>query len=520
MKILLRQYGPAVLSGTLLAFSFPGVHAFFLAWLALVPLLRATHGAGVRATAGRFFLAGYLFHAIVLQWLLTHFYWAGGVAFFGHQLLTVYLAAFWAAFGALWAWLTPRLAPVPSSLLLAVLWTSMEFIQGRLFTGFGWSAIGYSQGPDLWFLQNAALGGVTLLSGLVVLVNALLAESLARARLWPIRLAAATLIFLAAHGLGWQLLDTPRYADRPLQVGVLQSNFPQEIKWDPEFSLFTLQMAIDKSLAMLQRADVDLFVWPETLITTELGQNEAFDRLHAFTSSTGAALYSGATRRGEGGSGEFNASVFFNDTGTIVDYYDKIHLAPFGEYVPLARYLPFLRQIVPVGDLLVGEKPKLFEVDGRRFGPLICFEVLFSEMSEHLRREGADFLVVITNLGWFGMSNALPQELEIARMRAVETRLPLVHSANTGISGVFDPWGRFDPVNIHVGLGPNGSYVEISPRVLPEALTMERAVGVFPLPEASVSPLPRGSHWFPRIMLGLTVLTIIVALVRRRPQTP
>lgn len=515
MRDFLRRYGPAILSGMLLAFAFPAVHAWPLAWVGLVPLLAQALSLSPRAAAGRFLLAGYIYNAIVLQWLLTHFYWAGGMGFFAHALLSLYLALFWGGTGALWTWLRHRLPTVPPALTLAVLWSAMEFLQGTLFTGFGWTALGYSQAADLWFLQNAAFGGVTLLSAVLALCNGLLAEAWARGRR-ALRLGLAAAVVVLAHASGAAVLAEPRPADPPLRVGVLQPNFAQEIKWDPEFALPMLRLAVEKCRAMASRTDIDLFVWPETLITVELSYPEALELLQALTRDTGAALYSGATRSDESGAGEFNASVYVGPDGSVVDYYDKIHLAPFGEYVPFARYLPFLRQAVPVGDILAGEEPKLFEAKGHRFGPLICFEVLFGEMAYDLRRQGADFLVVITNLGWFGRSNALPEEIEIAKVRAVETRLPLVHSANTGISGMIDPWGRLSPVSVY--LGPDQAS-EVRPEFLPDVLTMERAFGVFDLPAPAPHPLPWGPRLFPRAMLALTALAIAAALLlgRRRP---
>lgn len=170
-------------------------------------------------------------------------------------------------------------------------------------------------------------------------------------------------------------------------------------------------------------------------------------------------VFTGAQRDAPATGEGYNSSALILPSGEIVGYYDKTHLAPFGEYVPFGKILPFLNKVVPaMSDLTPGTEPKVFGVNGPRFGPLICFEVLFAPMAQRLRAQGAEFLVVITNLGWFGASCALPQELEIARFRSIETRLPMVHVANTGRSGVFDPYGRFTaiedaPAGHAVGVG-------------------------------------------------------------------
>lgn len=516
MKTFLKRYGPAILSGMLLAFSFPGFHFFFLAWVALVPLLVSTRNSGPRECFGRFLLAGYVYHAILLQWLLTHFYWAGGLAFLGHQLLTLYLAFFWGCIGALWAWLRDRLPRAPAPVTLAVLWGAMEFVQDVLFSGFGWSSLGYSQGPDLAFLQLASVGGSILLSVVLVLFNGLMAESLrrrAKERLLP--LAAAGAVLVLAHAAGWALLAKPAYGEPRYTVGVLQANFPQEIKWDPEFAVDMVWRAAEKSQSLAARVDVDLFVWPESLVTQPL-ETENLAILQALTRATGAALYTGATRLVEQGEGQYNSSVLLDDQGNLIDYYDKIHLAPFGEYIPFGAYLPFLHQVVPVEDLAHGKEPKVLSAGGRRFGPLICFEVLFRGMSQRLRRDGADFLVVITNLGWFGMSNALPQELEIARVRAVETRLPLVHSANTGISGVFDPWGRFEPLRGRIGA--QGQYWEVEEPGARQAMIMRRGIQAFPVAKAAPQPFGRGPELFPVLaLISAALLTLAGRILGRRP---
>jgi apolipoprotein N-acyltransferase len=144
-------------------------------------------------------------------------------------------------------------------------------------------------------------------------------------------------------------------------------------------------------------------------------------------------------------------------------------------------------------------------------GPLICFEVLFAPMSETLRDSGADLLVVITNLAWFGSSNAIPQELEIARLRAIETRLPLAHCANTGVSGMFDPWGRFDDVDLYVGAGG-----PVNRPDLPQAAKVGlRFAGRFPVAAPGQRLIPGGPVYVPRVALVLACLLIVIGLWRR-----
>jgi apolipoprotein N-acyltransferase len=502
------RVGVALLSGLLLGLAFPSWHLWPVVWLALIPVFYLAATTTPWAGAKYFFLAGLAFHAIVLQWLLTNVYWAGGWAAWGYALLCVYMALYWALFGALVAWLTPRL-PMPLRALAAgTLWAAMEFAQARMFTGFGWSALGYSQGPDFPFLQWAALGGVFVLGFLIVVFNALVAYAIVFPKGRWLQIAAALLLLAGVHGIGVMLIDEADYGPQPFRVGIVQSNFPLEMKWDREYTLEMVANAAEKSRLLAARKPVDLFVWPESLIMDPIDSTPILEEVTALTRDTQTPLFTGSVRLPN-----FNSSHLVLPSGEIAGHYDKIHLAPFGEYVPLSQVWPFIGKIVPaIGDMAAGGDPKVFEVGGRVFGPLICFEVLFPAMSEHLRRQGAEMLVVITNLGWFGRSNAIPEELEIARLRAVEARLPLVHAANTGISGVFDPWGRFTVV--HEAFDAAGNYYS-RPDVKPNHTIMNRLVGGLEVALPAPRPLPYGPTVFPWLAVIFTVVFVAAGLLRR-----
>jgi len=233
---------------------------------------------------------------------------------------------------------------------------------------------------------------------------------------------------------------------------------------------------------------------------------EILEEVSTLARDTGANLFAGAHRMNESQK-SMNSAYLIDADGVVQEYYDKIHLAPFGEYVPLSTFLPFIKQVVPaIGNIEHGAIVKTFPVSGREIGPLICFEVLFPEMAEALRRDGADILVVITNLGWFGASNAIGQELEIARLRAIETRLPLLHCANTGITGVFDPWGRFTPVNTYFRDADEFFPVELKSRY---DMVTHRFGGVLPVAAPALRPWNAGPVVVPRVALVCAILLIM-----------
>jgi len=517
MKTMIQTWGAPLLSGAMLALCFPTWHLYFLAWVALTPLLYACRDSAPREAAARFFVAGWAFHSVLLQWLLTNFYWAGGWAFWGQQAVCLVMAAYWAATGAAWSWLRGRLPWMPGALLFAVLWMAMEYAQNHLLSGFGWSNLAYSQGKDLPLLQLAAIGGTPLLAGVLVAFNALLAEVIHTRRLRFARAATALSLLIGTHGAGMALVQPAAYASPPFQVGVFQSNFPLEMKWDPEYTVEMVRNAARKSRVLAENEPVDLFVWPETLVMDELTLPEIFAPIEALTRDTGAALFTGSQRTDAETGRSRNSSFLIAADGTLDGYYDKIHLAPFGEYVPFGSHFPFIQKIVPIiSDVEPGRETRVFSLENRTFGPLICFEVLFAEMSEALRRQGADFLVVITNLGWFGSSNALEQELEQARLRAIETRLAVVHCANTGISGVFDPWGRFTATNAMVT--PYGGFHRLRGDLSPRDTRLFRCVGALPVAEPAARPVPWAPQRVPQASAAAAALLVALALVlRRRP---
>lgn len=519
MKNLLKRYGPAVSSGLLLGMAFPKWHLWPLAWVALAPLFCQAWNGRVLENFKRGFLSGFVFYLFLFQWLMTNVYWAGGWAFIGYVTVSAILGAYWGVMLGLWTWLRVRVPALGNALVMACLWAAMEFGQSRLFTGFGWGAAGYSQGANAGVLQLASLGSVFSISFVLALFNGLLAEAImVRGTRRLVAILCGVAVVVGAHAVGSNLVEEADNDLMPLTVGLLQTDFPLEMKWDREYAVEMVRSAADKSMQITERDPVDLFVWPEAMITEEITFPGIAEIVKDLVTKTGAFLFTGVERYDKASDTYPNASCLVNPEGEVVDFYDKVHLVPFGEYMPFAKYLPFARQVVPaVGEVGFGSKQKVFEADNRRFGPLICFEVLFPELAEKLLGMGADYLIVITNLGWFGSSAAIPQEFELARMRAVETRLPLVHCANTGITGVFDPWGRFNMV--HGAFDRNGKMFVFGGDVTPETTIMFRVGGSLPVPAPARRLIPRGPALFPWVMVGACALMLFAAAIGRKRQT-
>lgn len=508
MMTSLRHFAPALLSGILLFLAFPAANLHFLAWFALVPLIWKAARLAPRAAAGHFLIAGWVFHTLTLQWLAANIFWAGGWAVWGQQFMCWALTLFWGLAGWLWSLAHRRSPMYGGALLLAALFVCVEWIHAHTLTGFGWPALAYSQGPNLPLLQWAALGGTAVVAFLLVAVNAWVALALADCgnRLLRIVLAAATV--LAAHGVGYVLLAPAAYDDDALRVGVFQSNFSNEMKWDPEYHLNMVESAVARSRALKEYEDVDLVVWPEALIMTDFSHPLIREQLQALAAAERLYLFSGSVRNDPENGAGYNSSVLVGPEGEVAGFYDKVHLAPFGEYDPFEGKIPGLSQVVP-GSISHGSGQKVLPMGPHTMGPLICFETLFAPMARHLREAGADFLVVVTNLAWFGSSNAVAQEIELARLRAIENRLPLVHAANTGVSGVFDPYGRLQVVDAFVHGGRYYQHQGLAPMMT----VHQRRVGAFNLATPAGVMFPPGQRYASHVAAALSLLLLLLVLV-------
>ena len=296
MKQFLYKLLPAILAGILLSWAFPRFHFHWLAWVALAPLFFVATRSKPLAAAGYFCISGYVFYSLLLQWLIANIFWAGGWAIIGQQLLCIALSLYWAIVGYLWSWAYSRSSRYAGAVCLAGLWTGMELLQSRLFTGFGWGALGYTQGGNLLTAQLASVGGVSLISFVLVLVSGLIALAIASPENRIQRIGFALLLIILAHGSGYLLLAAGDYDSKPLNVGVVQPNFSQEMKWDSAYEIDMVQRTAQLSSALATRTPLDLMVWPEALVVRHYASPTFMELLKNTALNTGAHLFTGAVR--------------------------------------------------------------------------------------------------------------------------------------------------------------------------------------------------------------------------------
>jgi apolipoprotein N-acyltransferase len=492
-----RHVALAVLSGILLTLSFPLPHVSWLGWIALVPLLVAAPHASPRGALLLGWIAGVTFFTGSLHWLTNTMVNYGHLPLWLSYPLLALLTAYLGVYVGLFAVGARVLAAKPVWLkLLAVpaLWTTLELTRAHVLTGFPWAAFGYSQATTLPVIQIADTAGVYGVSFVLVFVNAAVALALAEARprgemplpipvasfapmaelpfprrgvFAPLVAAAVVLYAVLAYG-HWRLDEassgTP--AAQPFKVAVVQGNIDQDRKWDPAF----LRETVDRyqHLTHEQAAQQpDVVLWPEAAMPFFFEREAAHrDELIAFVEREGIPLLFGSLAL-DAATGRtprlYNSAYLVSPRGAVAGRYDKLHLVPFGEYVPLASLLFFVDKLVDgIGNFVPGAGPTIFALGHARLGVAICFEVVFPELTRQAVLLGATVMATITNDAWFGESAAPYQHMEMIAFRAVENRVPFARAANTGISGFVDATGRiFETSDLFV---PAARIATLSPR--------------------------------------------------------
>ncbi len=443
----------SLLSGILLILSFPNFDLEFLVWFALVPLFYSVEGKGLWNSFKLGFLTGLISFLGILYWIIVAVHTYGNVPLILSGLILLllvgYLSLFIGAFTFLYRFIQIRLG-LQTILLAPLLWVSLEYLRSFLLTGFPWASLGHSQYMNLPFIQMADITGVYGLSFVILLVNASLYMALLQwsKRTFPFQEVAITILlllgFLVYGYLRMGAVDRQTIQDPPLKIGLVQGNIDQSIKWDESFQKETLKIYERLSLKVAE-GKPDLIIWPETATPFFFQEAKEYQPLVlGIPKKTNAFLLFGTPsyKIERGKVHHYNSALMVSPAGELRGKYDKIHLVPYGEYVPLGEYLSLGSLGEGIGNFKSGKETFNFTLPQGKFGILICFEIIFPDLCRKFVREGANFLVTITNDAWFGRTSAPRQHLTIATFRAIENRVFIARSANTGISAFIDPVGR------------------------------------------------------------------------------
>ena len=511
-----REILLAVISAVLLILSFAPFYLGFLAWVALVPLFFAIEGtATIKKAAFTGLAVGFVFFLGTVYWVVYSMYFYGGVPFIIGALVTCGLALYLALFTALFSTtlkILSNIRPAVRYLIFApLLWVAVEYLRSVLLTGAPWVLFGYSQTSYLRLIQVAELGGVHLISFYLVLINSAVYLTLKAFRERSYRRAlacgaVAVVVFASIYAYGHKRVlqvDATVANWEPMVVAVVQGNIEQKVKWQDGGKLDTVDTYIELSREAAQN-EVDLIVWPETAMPFYLFHDLPLGALvTALAGELDKDFIVGAPHYEYKLFGDdydiYNSAFLISPEDGFIDRYDKVHLVPFGEYVPLAKLLFFVDKLTEgVGDFSSGIGPVPLRLRGgnAKAGMLICYEAIFPEIAADTVSNGAAFFVNMTNDGWFGKTSAPYQHLDMSLMRGVENRIYMVRAANSGISAFIDPTGRI-----------------ISRTALFETAVLTETIR---LRTGGFTVFTQIGRYFPFTCLVISVIVIAVILVRKR----
>jgi apolipoprotein N-acyltransferase len=432
--------------------------------VALAPLIAALlRRPSAPRSRRRAFLLGLLTGAVyftgTLYWLVETMTTFGGLqsitAMFAAGLLVAYLSLFPAAFAVVLNRLRGSLGAVAAAVCAAPVWVATELGRQYIWDGFPWALLGYSQVTVLPIAQLASVTGVYGLSGLLVLsaaAVALLAVDTGRRRWIFAAVVAAAVVACALAGRARIADGSLVRTGEPVRVAVIQGNIAQDEKWNPALQ----DWIISRYFTMTRQAIAEhatFIMWPESALPVFFEEDPVrAGPIRRLAREAGVTLLIGSdqlervrpdARLEDPDNRLFNAAFLVKPDGSTGGVYRKMHLVPFGEYVPLQRLLFFVGPIVEaVSSFAPGTAPVLLPVGGHQVSTAICYEVIYGSLMRRFVTDGSELLTTITNDAWYGWSSAAYQHWEQAAMRTIENGRYLSRAANTGVSGFVDPYGR------------------------------------------------------------------------------
>lgn len=440
----------ALASGVVLALSFPGYNFSLLAWIAVGLLTLASFRARLWPAALYGVLSGLAFYPLSVPWMDVVVRQYGGATWWqsaGILGLVALTGGLYAAIFTTGVALASRKSPFWACLLAPCLWVAVEFLRSNMpVIGFPWNLIGYAASGNLALVQLTAVTGIYGLSFVVAGFGAFLAYAILAGtqRAWKSLLLTAAGLVLIAFGGGYFVpRATPHYV-----AHLVQTNFEQYYNYPRNWMQLHAQ-----ALDQLHDISVDaarrrpgLIVWPEVPAPFTFQNPDFAVRAERIAQDSGSDFLVGIVdwRRSAGQPWQAtNSATLLNPAGQRVFTYDKIHLVPFGEYVPFRRWLSFAGSLVSdIGDFTPGREYSVGRLPGGKFGVYICYEGVFPGLVRHFTARGAQVLINISDDGWFGRSSASAQHVMMERVRAVENRRWLLRDTNNGYTVDVDPYGR------------------------------------------------------------------------------
>lgn len=448
-----------IASGLALALAFPKFDVSLMAWVAFVPFFYAVEGESLRHVFWWGWLQGLACYVGSLYWVVITLHEFAGVHFVLSLLPMLLLATVVGVYTALALWtgeFIARRLRLPIVLTMPIAWAAVELVRTYFPIGFPWNLLGETQYRNLALIQFAEFTGTYGISALIIFFNVVVFMIMMRRgarRLQTVSLSILTGVMIAALVFGnWRMHELKILKPNgSFRVAMVQGNIPQSVKWDanalaPTFKVYTEQSAQGA------KQGADLIVWPEAAATFIFQPDDLYpaaaeddinyrNALLQLAHDIGKPILFGApalVTRDKHVIGFANRAYMVSGQGQVAAWYDKIQLVPFGEYVPFRAVLGyFVNRIVHgMGDMIPGAQQTLFDINGAKLSVLICYESIFPDLARRSVKEGADVMVNITNDAWYGTSSAPYQLLAMSAMRSVETKVPMIRVANTGISAI------------------------------------------------------------------------------------
>lgn len=440
----------AIGSGVALGLSFPNYNFYLLAWIAMGMLVLASAGAPLKEAPLYGFLHGQVFYPVCLPWVDTVMRqygnidpwiaagFVGLIGFVGGLICTIFSTG---------VALASKKSKLLACLLAPFLWTALEYFRTNIpIIGSSWDLSGYPAARSMALLQITSVTGIYGLCFLIAAYGSLVAYAVLAntRRVWGVA-AIASLLLVAVSAGGAYLIPqaTPHYV-----AHLVQTNFPQSESYPSDW----LQIHAGE-LDELERISVDaarsapgIVIWPEVPAPFSFTEAPFAQRAERIAREAGNYFLVGVVDWKQDPGGKWlasNSAALLNPQGQRVYVYDKIHLLPFGEYVPLRGWLTFAKRLTAdISDFTPGTQYTIAQVPQGKFGTFICYEAIFPSEVRRFTAAGAQLLITISNDGWFGRSSAAEQHMAMARVRAVENRRWLLRDTNNGYTESIDPYGR------------------------------------------------------------------------------
>lgn len=429
----------AIASGALLALAMAVPWAWPVAWVGLIPLLVALRRTTLAQAAACGLVAGLAYFGVSLFW----------ISLFGYLpwvVLTMFEAIFFAVFAAIAARLLPNRTGWFGYVAVPAAWTAMQWTRSLGPYSLTWGSFAHAQANNLCIAQIASVTGVWGIDFLVCLVNVALADAFVphNGRRRYAHGIVALLIAACVWMAGYASLRTPMSGKHATKVAIIQGNLDQNVV--PDTGYLTLAFQSFERMSRTAAADKPaLIVWPETTLPASIANTSWSDQISLLAHETKTNYVIGAydTPANPLLPGYYNTALFYDRRGRQTGAYHKVHLVPFGEFVPLREYLPFLKRYqIRDEDIIAGADFTPIRTPIGPIGVNICFESLFSYISREETRRGAVALLVMTNDAWFERTQAARQHMLMSKLRAIENRRFVIRAAATGISTIIDPYGR------------------------------------------------------------------------------